>query len=69
MITNEHHKKTLKLQGIKMVPEAGLEPAQPKRPRDFKSLASTNSATPATIDVLNSNSFFTVSSIAAKYKL
>ncbi len=30
-----------------MVPEAGLEPARRKPPRDFKSLASTNSATRA----------------------
>ena len=31
---------------VKM-PEAGIEPAQVKYPRDFKSLASTNSATEA----------------------
>ena len=30
-----------------VVPEAGLEPARRKAPRDFKSLASTNSATRA----------------------
>ena len=30
-----------------MVPGAGLEPAREKLPRDFKSLASTNSATRA----------------------
>ena len=30
-----------------MVPEAGFEPARPLGTRDFKSLASTNSATPA----------------------
>ena len=30
-----------------MVPGAGLEPARPYRARDFKSLASTNSATRA----------------------
>lgn len=30
-----------------MVPEAGLEPARAKNPRDFKSLVSTNSTTPA----------------------
>ncbi len=30
-----------------MVPETGLEPVQGKAPRDFKSLASANSATPA----------------------
>ena len=30
-----------------MVPRAGLEPARPKRTVDFKSTASTNSATPA----------------------
>ena len=29
------------------VPGAGIEPAQPLGPRDFKSLASTNSATQA----------------------
>ena len=32
---------------ILVVPEAGLEPARRKPPRDFKSLASTNSATRA----------------------
>ena len=32
---------------ILLVPEAGLEPARPLGTRDFKSLASTNSATPA----------------------
>ena len=30
-----------------VVPRAGIEPAQPLGPRDFKSLASTNSATQA----------------------
>ncbi len=30
-----------------LVPGAGIEPAQPLGPRDFKSLASTNSATQA----------------------
>ena len=30
-----------------LVPGAGIEPAQPQGPRDFKSLASTNSATQA----------------------
>jgi hypothetical protein len=30
-----------------MVPETGLEPVQDIIPRDFKSLASTHSATPA----------------------
>ena len=34
----------------KMVPETGLEPVQEVIPRDFKSLASTNSATPAEIN-------------------
>ncbi len=29
------------------MPETGLEPVQSKRPRDFKSLASASSATPA----------------------
>lgn len=33
----------------KMVPEAGIEPARAKGPRDFKSLASAYSATPALI--------------------
>ncbi len=32
---------------IVVMPEAGFEPAQSRTPRDFKSLASTNSATPA----------------------
>ena len=32
---------------IYLVPGAGIEPAQPRGPRDFKSLASTNFATPA----------------------
>ena len=35
-----------------MVPEAGFEPARGYAPRDFKSLASTNSATPACRDFL-----------------
>ena len=34
-----------------MVPETGLEPVQEVIPRDFKSLASTNSATPAEINL------------------
>ena len=32
---------------IYLVPGAGIEPAQPQGPRDFKSLASTSSATQA----------------------
>ncbi len=32
---------------IKMVPEAGIEPARGKTSTDFKSVASTNSATRA----------------------
>ena len=32
---------------MRMVPETGLEPVQDLIPRDFKSLASTYSATPA----------------------
>ena len=32
-----------------MVPEAGLEPAQPKRPGDFKSPVSTNFTTRAAV--------------------
>jgi hypothetical protein len=32
-----------------MVPGAGIEPAQPQGPRDFKSLASTSSATQASL--------------------
>lgn len=35
-----------------MVPGAGLEPARPKRTTDFKSVASTNSATQALIRIL-----------------
>ena len=35
-----------------MVPGAGIEPAQPQGPRDFKSLASTSSATQAMYYVL-----------------
>jgi|LSQX01.3.fsa_nt_gb hypothetical protein len=34
-----------------MVPEAGIEPARAKGPRDFKSLASAYSATPALVIV------------------
>ncbi len=34
------------------MPEAGFEPAQPIQPRDFKSLASTNSATRAHLFLL-----------------
>ena len=33
-----------------LVPGAGVEPAQPQGPRDFKSLASTSSATQACVD-------------------
>ena len=40
---------------MKEMPEAGLEPARRKTPRDFKSLASTNSATPADKDSLENN--------------
>jgi hypothetical protein len=36
---------------IYMVPRAGIEPAQPQGPRDFKSLASTSSATQAIVDL------------------
>ncbi|MDK2793197.1 MAG: hypothetical protein PWQ25_2060, partial [Deferribacteres bacterium] len=36
-----------KTRNYEMVPEAGIEPAQAKRPRDFKSLVSTNSTTRA----------------------
>ena len=36
-------RKSLKI----VVPRAGIEPARRKPPRDFKSLASTNFATPA----------------------
>ncbi len=38
----------------KVVPGAGLEPARSKRARDFKSLASTNSATRANALLFNS---------------
>lgn len=34
----------------KLVPEAGIEPARPQWPADFKSAASTNSATRAMHD-------------------
>ena len=34
---------------ILLVPRAGIEPARGQAPRDFKSLASTNSATQAPI--------------------
>jgi hypothetical protein len=33
-----------------MVPEAGIEPARPQWPADFKSAASTNSATRAAME-------------------
>src|SRR3989344_4895938 len=43
-----HSVSTMSLADVfKMVPRAGLEPARLIRPRDFKSLASTNSATRA----------------------
>ncbi len=35
-----------------IMPRAGLEPARGKPTRDFKSLASTNSATPAESEVI-----------------
>lgn len=34
------------------MPEAGLEPARARGPRDFKSLVSANSTTPATLKPL-----------------
>lgn len=37
--------------GFVCVPKAGLEPARRNSPRDFKSLASANSATSANIEV------------------
>ena len=37
--------------GDLVVPGAGIEPAQPQGPRDFKSLASTSSATQASFIV------------------
>ena len=40
-------KTVLSIPLILLVPGAGIEPAQPQGPRDFKSLASTNSATQA----------------------
>ena len=40
-----------------MVPRAGLEPAQLKKPRDFKSLVSTNSTTRAGIEFILVASF------------
>ena len=42
-------KTVLSIPLILLVPGAGIEPAQPQGPRDFKSLASTNSATQACI--------------------
>ena len=35
------------LQGIDMVPGAGIEPARPLKPQDFKSCVSTNFTTRA----------------------
>jgi hypothetical protein len=40
-----------------VVPGAGIEPAQPRGPRDFKSLASTSSATQARF-IVPGNLFF-----------
>ena len=45
--SESHH--TIKKPVLSLVPGAGIEPAQPQGPRDFKSLASTNSATQAKI--------------------
>ena len=45
LLLNSERRKPL----ILLVPGAGIEPAQPQGPRDFKSLASTSSATQAKI--------------------
>ena len=39
--------KETEMNPCKLVPEEGLEPSQPRGPRDFESRASTSSATPA----------------------
>ena len=44
---NAYNKHVNSWVNVLMVPEAGLEPARPKRARDFKSLVSTNSTTRA----------------------
>ncbi len=36
-----------------LVPEAGLEPARPQWPKDFKSFVSTNSTTRASLELKN----------------
>ena len=43
------YKINLRRKKNQQVPGAGLEPAWSKRPRDFKSLASTSFATPANV--------------------
>ena len=43
-----------------MVPGVGIEPTQPRGPRDFKSLASTNSATQARLAFITIQSTFVV---------
>lgn len=42
-------KDPIQLVDYKTVPEAGLEPARPQWPRDFKSLVSTSSTTRADV--------------------
>ncbi len=50
---------------VQLVPRAGLEPAQVKNPRDFKSLASTNSATPAAPNFLTEIRYAYANSVVA----
>ncbi len=42
----------MKTPKIPLVPGAGIEPARPQWPQDFKSCVSTNSTTRAEVDVL-----------------
>ncbi len=51
-----------------MVPGAGIEPAQPQGPRDFKSLASTNSATQAWAVIIYYSDYI-VSSIRSPFPM
>lgn len=56
------------LRRIPVVPKDGLEPSRSYAPRDFKSLASTNSATPAARTLLHKQARTTLSQSAVRYQ-
>ena len=59
-ITQKENRKQLRINNLRflLVLEAGLEPAQPQWPRDFKSLVSTDSTIRATLYLFYSRKRF-----------